>query len=146
MRTAVLNRKALDAAKAKAAELASTLKSAADFEAAAKAAGFEAKSTELIARGTPLPEVGTSPALEKAVFALEQGAIADGVSTATAAVIAKVVEKAGVTPDQVTAGRDTLRTEMLNDRRSRFFASYMTKAKEKLKISIDRETLQRLVA
>ena len=51
-----------------------------------------------------------------------------------------------MTPDQVTAGRDTLRTELLNERRGRFFASYMTKAKEKLKISIDRETLQRLVA
>ena len=60
--------------------------------------------------------------------------------------IARVIEKVGVTPEQVAAARDGLRTELLNDRRARFFASYMTKAKEKVKISIDRETLQRLVA
>jgi peptidyl-prolyl cis-trans isomerase D len=146
VRAAVLNRKALDAAKARAAELAASLKTAADFDAAAKAAGFEAKPTELIARGAPLPDIGTNAAIERAVFALEAGAIAGGLATTSAAVIARVVEKAGVTAEQVAAGREGLRTEMLNDRRGRFFASYMAKAKEKLKISIDREMLQRLVA
>ena len=146
VRTAVLNAKALDAAKAKAAELAATLRSAPDFEAAAKAAGFEAKTSELVARGAPLPEVGASTSIERAVFAAGQGAIVDGLATDKAAVIAKVLEKVTVTPEQVAAARDGLRTEMLNDRRARFFASYMSKAKEKIKISIDRDMLQRLVA
>jgi peptidyl-prolyl cis-trans isomerase D len=146
VRAAVIDEKALAAAKAKAAELALVLRAAADFEAAAKAAGFEAKATELVPRGSSLPDVGISPAVENAVFAQPAGAVADGMATKDAAVIAKVVERATVTPQEVTAGRDGLRTELLNERRARFFASYMTKAKEKLKISIDRTMLQRLVA
>jgi peptidyl-prolyl cis-trans isomerase D len=146
VREAVLKKKALEAAQAKAAELAATLKAAPDFEAAAKAAGFEAKTTELVARGAPLPDVGTNAALERAVFGLDAGAVTGPIATANAAVIARVVEKSGVTPEQVNAARDGLRTELLSDRRARFFASYMAKAKEQLKISIDREMLQRLVA
>jgi parvulin-like peptidyl-prolyl isomerase len=90
--------------------------------------------------------VGTNAALERAVFGLDAGAVTGPIATANAAVIARVVEKSGVTPEQVNAARDGLRTELLSDRRARFFASYMAKAKEQLKISIDREMLQRLVA
>jgi peptidyl-prolyl cis-trans isomerase D len=146
VRAAVLEQKALSAAKAKAAEIASALKSATDFVAAAKAAGFEAKSTELVARGSSLPDVGISPAVDNAVFAQPAGSVVDGITAKDAAVIAKVTEKSDVTPEQVTAGRDALRTELINERRARFFASYMTKAKEKMKISIDRTMLQRLIA
>ena len=41
-----------------------------NFAAAAKAAGVEVKSTELITRGAALPEVGINTAVEDAVFAL----------------------------------------------------------------------------
>ena len=51
-----------------------------------------------------------------------------------------------MTADQLAAGRESLRTELLNERRSRFFSSYLAKAKQNMKITIDREVLQRLVA
>ena len=60
--------------------------------------------------------------------------------------ILKVTEKTDVTADQVTTGREALRTEVLGERRGRFFSSYMAKAKEKLKITIDRELVQKLTA
>lgn len=146
VREAVIAGKALDAARQKAAGLVATLKGAADFTAAAKAAGLEVKSTELVARGTALPEVGTSQTLEDAVFALTAGATSDVVTTRNAAVIARVVERSDVTADQLAAGRESLRTELVNERRSRFFSSYLAKAKQNMKITIDREVLQRLVA
>lgn len=145
-REAVVTQKAVAAARQKATELAATLKGAADFAAAAQAAGFEAKTTELVARGTALPDVGVSTAVDAAAFALAAGATSDVITTRNAAVIARVTERADVTADQVAAARDGLRTELLNERRARFFSSYMIKAKEKMKISIDREVLQRLVA
>jgi hypothetical protein len=80
------------------------------------------------------------------VFGLVAGATSDVITTRDAAVIARVVERADVTADQVASGRDSLREELLNERRSRFFSSYLTKAKEKMRITIDREVLQRLVA
>jgi hypothetical protein len=38
------------------------------------------------------------------------------------------------------------RDELLSDRRNRFFNAYMTKAKQKMKIEVNREALQRVVS
>jgi peptidyl-prolyl cis-trans isomerase D len=146
VREAVLQRKAVEAARAKANELRPTLEAAADFEAAAKAAGFEVQSsTDFVARGAALPGIGASPEAEAAAFSLQPGAVSGVVSNEHAAAIIKVVERQDVTPEQVTSGRATLREEMLNERRGRFFSAYMAKAKGRLDIRIHREALQRIV-
>jgi peptidyl-prolyl cis-trans isomerase D len=146
VREAVVRQKALDAARAKAAALVATLRSAKDFAAAAKAAGFEAHATELVARGSALPEVGVSTAVDAAAFALTPGAISDPVQAGSTIAIVQVLERKHVTPDEIAAGRASLRDEMLADRRGRFFSAHMTQAKQRMKITIDRATLQRLLA
>ena len=70
VREDVVKQKARDLSKQKAAELAAKLKSAPDFEKAAKAAGVEAKTTELIARDAPIPDLGVAPAVDDAAFKL----------------------------------------------------------------------------
>jgi len=142
VREAVVREKAATAARAKAASLSASLKGAKDFAAAAKAAGAESKATELIARGSPLPNVGASAAADAVAFSLPVGAVSDPVVTETGAVIIRVIERQDVTPAQTTAGRATLREEMLSDERGRFFSSYMTKAKSRMKIAIHRDALQ----
>jgi peptidyl-prolyl cis-trans isomerase D len=146
VREAVLRQKARDAARAKAAQVQASLKSARDFGAAAKAAGFEAKPTELIARGSAIPDVGVSPAVDDAAFSLPAGAVSDVIATDNAAVIVRVVEKDDAAHSAVSGGRSALRDELLNERRGRFYSAYMTKAKQRMKITIDRETLSRLIA
>ncbi len=143
-KAAVVQQKALAAAKARAETLAASLRAAPDFAAAAKAAGFEAKTSESLARGAAFPDAGVSPALDAAAFALSAGAVSNAVTTPSGVVILKVTEKTEVTSDQVQAGRDALRTEVLGERRGRFFSSYMAKAKEKMKITIDRDLVQKL--
>ena len=59
----------------------------------AKAAGLEAKTTELIVRGAALPDVGVSAAVDAAAFALPQGGVSEPIVTETGAVIVKVLEK-----------------------------------------------------
>jgi peptidyl-prolyl cis-trans isomerase D len=145
VRNDVILKKAVDAAKQKAASLAASLKTG-DFAKAAKAAGLEVKTTELVPRGSTLPEIGQSEAIDAAVFALPAGAVTDPIQTDNAIVVARVAEKKDVTPDEVTSGRSTMRTEVLNERRSRFFASYMTKAKQRMNIRINPETLRRVTA
>jgi hypothetical protein len=39
-----------------------------------------------------------------------------------------------------------VKTEILNERRSRFYASYMNKARERMKVNINRELIAQLVA
>ena len=42
-------------------------------------------------------------------------------------------------------GKQLVREELLNDRRGRFFGAYMGKAKQRMKIQVNREALQRVV-
>jgi peptidyl-prolyl cis-trans isomerase D len=145
VRNDIIQKKAVDAAKAAAAGLAPTLKSAANFAAAAKTAGRELKTTELISRGAVIPDAGASPAVDKAVFALAAGAVSDPIVTDTGAVIVKVVERNDVKPAEMTTAKDGLKREMISERQNRFFSSYMTKAKEKLRIETYPETLARVL-
>ncbi len=141
----VVKERARDMAKQKAADLAAKLKTAPDFEKAAKAAGAEAKTTELVTRDSPLPELGTASEVLDAAFKLPEGAVSDPLSTDNGSAIVKVLEKKETTAADLTASKDAFRNEVLNDRRNRFFSSYMVKAKQKMKISVNRDALQRVI-
>jgi peptidyl-prolyl cis-trans isomerase D len=145
VRDEVLKQKAAELTRQKADELAAKLKNAPDFEKAAKAAGFDVKTTELITRDAPIPEVGVAPALSAAAFSLPVGAVSGAVSTPLGAAIVKVLDKKEVTPVEWAASKDKFRDDLLSDRRSRFFSAYMGKAKQKMKIAVNRETLQKAV-
>jgi peptidyl-prolyl cis-trans isomerase D len=146
VRDEVVKQKARDLSKQKAAEIAAKLKAAPDFEKAAKAAGVEAKTTDLIPRDSPIPDVGASPAVDAVAFALPAGAVSDPIATATATAIVKVLEKVEVSTDEWNNNKDRFREEVLSDRRNRFFSAYMSKAKQKMKIEVNREALQRAVS
>jgi peptidyl-prolyl cis-trans isomerase D len=146
VRADVITRKAIDAAKAKAVELAAKLKSAPDFAKAAKEAGREVKTTEMVARGAVIPDAGVSPDVDKVVFAMPTGGISDPITTNTGAVIVRVADKTAVTPAELSTAKDSTRKQMISERQNRFFSSYMERAKEKMKIEIYRETLQRATA
>jgi len=143
VREEVVKQKARDLSKQKAAELGARLKSAPDFEKAAKAGGVEAKTTELITQDSPIPDLGVAPAVEDAAFKLAVGAVSDPIATDTGTAVIKVIEKKAVTPEEWTSSKDRFREELLTDRRNRFFSAYMVKAKQKLKIEVNREALQR---
>jgi peptidyl-prolyl cis-trans isomerase D len=146
VRDEVIKQKARDLSLQKAADLAAKLKSGPDFEKAAKAAGVEAKTTELIARDSPIPDLGAAPAVEEAAFKLPVGATSDPIATDNGSVIIRVLEKKEVTPAELAAAKDKFREELLSDRRNRFFSAYMVKAKQKMKIEVNREALQRVVS
>jgi peptidyl-prolyl cis-trans isomerase D len=142
----VVKQKARELSRQKAAEIAAKLKNAPDFEKAAKAAGLEVKTTELIARDAPIPDVGASAAVQDAAFKLPVGAVTDPIVTDNGTVVVKVLEKQETTPEQLTLAKDKFREDLLTDRRNRFFSAYMVKAKQKMKIDVNREALQRVVS
>ncbi len=146
VREEVIKQKARDLSKQKAAEIAAKLKSASDFEKAAKAAGLEAKTTDLIAKDSPIPDLGNAPAVEEAAFKLPVGTVSDAIATDTGSAIVKVLEKQEVKPEDWASAKDRFREDLLTDRRNRFFAAYMAKAKQKMKINVNRESLQKAVS
>jgi parvulin-like peptidyl-prolyl isomerase len=131
-------------AKQRAQEIAKELQSAKDFTAAAKRRGLEVKTTELLARGSAIPDMGISEAIDQAAFALPQGGVSDAISTPTGTAVIRVVEKVNVTDAEIEQGREQLREELISQRRDRFFGAYMQKAKQGLNIVVRDEVLARV--
>jgi len=144
VRDDVTRQKARELTKTKAAALAASL-SGADFAKAAKAAGLDVKTSELVSRGTAWPDVGISPALDQAIFAQPAGGVTAPVTTDAATVIAHVVEHQDINPQDLATAREGLKQELENDKRSRFFGAYMVKARDRMKIDVDQEVLRSLV-
>ncbi len=145
VRDDVVKDKAAALLKARASAIAADLRKAPDFAAAVKKAGYEVKTTELLARGGSLPDIGPNPEVDTAVFAMTPGSVTDAITTSTGAVIVRVAERADVTDAQIAEGRDTLREELANQRRDRFFSAYMAKAKTGLKIDVKQDVLTQIM-
>jgi peptidyl-prolyl cis-trans isomerase D len=144
VRDDVLKQKAIEKARTTAATVDAALKSG-DFNKAAKAAGLEVKTTDLIARGAPIGDAGVSPKLEEVAFALPAGSVSDPIVTENGAAVVKVVERKDPTPDELTKGKDNLRNELLNDRKQKFFGAYMSKARQRMNIRTNPATIAQIV-
>jgi peptidyl-prolyl cis-trans isomerase D len=142
--TDLKRKKAQELARGKALATAATLRSAPDFAAAAKAAGLTVRTAENLARGAAIPEVGPSPAVDQVAFSLPVGSVSDPITTPNGAVVLRVVSRADVSAEDVASNREAIRRELTSQKQSQFFASYMTKAKQGMGISIDQAVLQRL--
>jgi peptidyl-prolyl cis-trans isomerase D len=146
VRADVLDIKAAEMARERAAAIATELETAKDFGAAARRLGLEVKPTELIARGSALPDIGVSEAIDEVAFALPVGGVSEAISTPAGTAIVRVAERVDVTPEQLAAGRDQLREELVAQRQDRFFSAYMQKAKDSLAINIKQDLLAQVLA
>src|SRR6185436_8038740 len=145
VREDVIKMKAAELSRQRAGEIAAALRTAKDFAAAAKAQGLEAKDTQLIARGSPLPDIGVSPEVDKVAFGLPAAGVSDPIATANGSVIVRVAERQDVTPDALRQAKESFRTQLLNEQRELFFASYMSKAKQGMKIQVNTDVARRTV-
>ena len=145
VRDEVVKKKATDVARQKAASIGAQMKTG-DFNAAAKSAALEVKTTDFIMRGAPIGDVGVSPAVDTVAFAMQPGAVSDPIVTDNGTVIVKMLERQDPPATDVATGKATLKTELLNERRNRFYGSYMAKARERMKVNINRELIAQIVA
>ena len=144
VREDLINERATAMARERASALAAAFKS--DFAGAAKTAGLTVQTSDLIARGSAFPEVGNSVPVETAAFALGAGGVSDPIATPRGTVVLRVAEKQAIDPVKAAAERQQVREQMVQERKGQFFASYMTKAKQKMTIDLNEETLSALFA
>jgi len=144
VREDVLKQKAVEAARQQAATLAAQMKSG-DFNAVAKGAGLEVKTTELISRGAAVGDAGVSPAIDAAAFSLPVGGVTDPITTDTGAVVVKVLERKDPTPEEMKTGLPQTKDQLLNERRGRFYGSYMTKARDRMKVTVNRQLITQVI-
>ena len=142
VREDVIRKKSLALAQERAAEAAASLQGADDFVAAAEEAEWSVGSSDLVTRGSALPEVGSSPAVEAVAFAMLPGTVSDVVQTGNAAAIVHLVEREEASAADLAQNRDTLRNELTLQRQSRFFTAYMDNVKAGLDITIDLAVLE----
>jgi peptidyl-prolyl cis-trans isomerase D len=141
VRNDVIQARALEAATNRARSLAG-----ANFATAAKAAGARVASTELIARGATLPEIGVNQKVEEALFALKPGETTAPLPTGTSIVVGRVAEKQDIDQAALAAERETVRDELAQRRRGEFFSAYMEKAKTDMAITRNDDVIAQLLA
>jgi peptidyl-prolyl cis-trans isomerase D len=145
VREDVVRARATELATQRAGAIVPALRSSKDFVAAAKAQGFEAKETDLIARNSPLPDIGARPAIDKVAFALPAGAVSEPIALNDGTAIVRVAERDEVTSQEWSQDKDSFRAQLLNERRSLFFSAYMTRAKQRMKIDVRNDVVRRVV-
>jgi parvulin-like peptidyl-prolyl isomerase len=80
-----------------------------------------------------------------AAFALSAGGVSGPIATDNGTAVVKVIEKQTASATDWTQAKPGFNDQLLNDRRNRFFSAYMIKAKQKMKIDVNREALQKVV-
>ncbi len=138
VRDDVIRKKAFVAAQARAADMATLLRAAEDFTLAAEGEQLEVSTSDTLTRGSAIPGVGLSAAVEAVAFSLSAGQTSDPVlmETSNSAVVLHVHERQEATASDFQEQREQLRNEMVAERQSQFFAAYMENAKIRITIEV----------
>ncbi len=140
----VITRNAVAVAKTRADAMAKAAAKG-NFAAAAKSAGVDVKTTDLVTRGSPYPEIGVNSTVDTVVFALKKGETTAPIATDTAVVVARVADRQDAGEAAFAAQKDSLRNEMLQQKQQDFFVAYMNKAKEKLDVRYNENTIRTIL-
>jgi peptidyl-prolyl cis-trans isomerase D len=132
-----------------ARDIAGKANSASDLDAAAKSAGLEAKPLPLYRLGTPLAEVGTSPAADDAINALKEGEVAKTpIKIGETWVVVGLTKRKDADLAEFAKQRDSLTQSALSARRGDVYEDYVGALKSRLeregKIKIYDDVLARL--
>jgi len=139
--------KALDLAKIRAEELGKRVKSGENFATAAKALGFEVKTSEQLSRTASLPEAGSMKQFS-AAFKLPVGQAADPVAVGTNWVVYRVAQHDPINEADFAKQKTTIEAQALQSKRQAAYELFRTTLETRLrqegKLRINEENLKRL--
>jgi len=124
--------KAKQLASEQAKQIEELLKSGKDLAAAAKAVAGEIKTSELLARGSSIPEFGTIGELDKEMFTLPLGKPGTPVTVAGKTIAFAVKERQDINPEEMKKSMDMIRAELLPQRREQYFTAYIQEVRKKM--------------
>jgi peptidyl-prolyl cis-trans isomerase D len=145
VRSDLVEEKALQAARAQAADLRARAEKA-GLEKAAASLGLVRKETPgLVGRGQPLGDLGTGAALEAAAFSLPTGALSDPVRTATGFAVLRVLEKKPFDPAAYEGQKASIMAGLKDQRRQQLFRAYLSQARQRYTVERRPEAFQRVL-
>lgn len=141
----LVEQKALEAARARAAELRARAQ-AQGLDKAASSLGLVRKETPgLVGRGQPLADLGTGAALEEAAFALPQGALSEPVRTSAGYAVLRVLEKKPFDPTAYETQKASILAGLREQRRQQVFRAYLSQARQRYPVERRPEAFQRVL-
>lgn len=139
--------KAVELAQTRAEDLAKRTKSGESFAAAAKALGFEVKTSEPFARTGSLPEVGSAKQLSGA-FNLPVGQTGDPVSLGANWIVYRVAQHDPVSQDDFEKQKSKIEAQVLQQKRQTAYELFRSALKTRLqqegKLRVNQDNLKRL--
>jgi len=139
--------KAVDLAKTRADDLAKRVKSGENFATAAKALGFEVKTSEQLSRTGSLPEAGSMKQFS-AAFKLPVGQSGDPVTLGTNWVVYRVAQHDPINEADFAKQKTTIEAQALQSKRQAAYELFRTTLETRLrqegKLHINEENLKRL--
>jgi peptidyl-prolyl cis-trans isomerase D len=145
VRADVIGEKAFARAREKATELRARAERE-GLDKAAAALGVTRKQTDaLVARGQALGDLGSSAAVENAVYPLASGSLSEPVRTAAGWAVVRVLEKKDFDPAAFAAQKDTLMASLAEERKGQLFRAYMQDARKRFPVQRRPDALRRAV-
>ena len=146
VKAALVRERALERARAAAADLRARA-SREGLDKAASAAGAVRKETPgLVGRGQPLGDLGTSRELEEAAYALPEKTLSEPVRTPAGYAVLRVLEKKAFDPAAFEAQKAQIAADLKRQKQQQLFQAYMSRARERYTVERHPEALQRLLS
>jgi len=128
----VKTEKAKQLAMEKAKQVEELVKSGKDLATVAKAVGGEVKTSEMLIKGSSIPEFGSIAELDKEMFTLPLGKPGTPITFANKTLAFAVKERQQVNPDEMKKALEMVRTELLPERREQYFNAYIQEVRKKM--------------
>jgi parvulin-like peptidyl-prolyl isomerase len=139
--------KAVELAKARAEELAKRAKAGENFNAAARALGFDVKTSELVSRTGSVPDLGSAKQFG-AAFALPVGQVGDPIALGQNWTVYRVAQHDAVNQDDFAKQRSKIEEQVLQRKRQSAYELFRTALKTRLQqqgqLHFNAENLKRL--
>jgi peptidyl-prolyl cis-trans isomerase D len=124
--------KAAQLAQAKATELQRRVKAGEKFDPAAKALGFDPKTSEQFARSGSVPSLGSGKQLS-AAFSLKLGEVGSPLELGSSWVVYQVLEKTEANPADLEKQKKTIADNLVQSKRALAFDAFRTALEERMK-------------
>jgi peptidyl-prolyl cis-trans isomerase D len=145
VKAALVEEKAMEKARARAADLRARAERE-GLEKAASALGAVRKETPaLVGRGQPLGDLGAGLELERTAFTLPEKTLSDPVRTPAGYAVLRVLEKKAFDPAAFEGQKAQLASELKQQKQGQLFRAYLSKARERYSIERRPDALQRVL-
>jgi peptidyl-prolyl cis-trans isomerase D len=146
VKAALARERAMERARAAAAELRARA-SREGLDKAASALGVVRKETPgLVGRGQPLGDLGASRELEEAAYSLPEKTLSEPVRTPGGYAVLRVLEKKAFDPAAFEAQKAQIAADLKRQKQDQLFRAYMTRARERYTIERRPGALQRVLS